>query len=485
MDSSQTSWTMLRAVLRHAPVGVLVVERGSGRIRFANFEIERMLGYEAGALDGALLPQLLPPSVVGTHDAWVENYFKQGQPRRMGAGQKLWALHRSGRTIPIEVGLMLQPVDGETLALAYVSDRSEATRLQALSEGVSTALPLGLLIVDVAGRIVQANASLERMFGYGPGELEGSNLEVLLPERFRAGHPEQMGRFFERPSPRAMGSGRDLMARHRSGLEFPVEVALNSYESANGRLVIAVVSDISSRKAAEDALRQTNEQLEEFTYVASHDLRSPLRGIAELLSWIREDLPEAVITPDIAHNFDRARVRIERGERMIDDLLDYARAGQREKRCQTVDPHELVLEAVASAEVPASFQVQLAVSASPFETAAAPLAVVLRNLVGNAVKHNPNGQGRISVSAFDQGRFAVFVVEDDGPGVPAAARDRIFKLFHRANAKSVGHGVGLAVSRRMVNVHGGAIVVDRSELLGGARFTVQWPRIGLREAEDE
>ena len=475
----------LRAVLEHAPVGVLVVGRTQARILYANLALESMLGYEPGALTGRTLDQLLPEAARPHHAAWMADFFSAPRQRRMGAGRELFAQHRQGHPVPVEIALAPMQLDGQLCAAAYVSDLSLRRQMQRQFEQIFTAMPQGLLIVDQQGRIKLSNPVLNEQFGYAAGELLGQPLEILLPQRYREGHVQHRDSYAQQPTQRWMGAGRDLTALHKSGQEFPVEIALAMLDMHDGRHALAMVSDISLRKKAEAALHQTNAQLEEFTYVASHDLRSPLRGIGDLLSWIREDLPESAMIPSVVQNFERISTRIEKAERMIDDLLDYARAGQRDLRLETLDPRQLIDEVLALVHIPPEFQIEVDVDGQPFSTPRVPLSISLRNLVANAVKHHGGKQGRIRIQMREEGRFNVFSIEDDGQGIPAGADERIFKLFHRANTATAGHGVGLAVTRRMINAHGGAIVASREGKLGGACFRVHWPRIAMKEVDDE
>ncbi|MGM9513255.1 sensor histidine kinase [Roseateles sp. DB2] len=475
----------LRAVLEHAPMGVLVVSRSPSRILYANLALTRMLGYDAEALTGKTLEQLLPEDARPHHEAWMAAFFADPRQRRMGAGGELFALHSQGHAVPVDIALAPMHLDGQLCAAAYLSDRSLRRQMQRQFEQIFAAMPQGLLIVDEQGLIKLSNPALDAQFGYAAGELLDQPLEVLLPQRYRQGHVQHRDDYARQPTRRWMGAGRDLTALHKSGQEFPVEIALAMLDMHEGRHALAMVSDISLRKKAEAALQQTNAQLEEFTYVASHDLRSPLRGIGDLLSWIREDLPESAMTPSVVQNFERASTRIERAERMIDDLLEYARAGQRDQRLEIVTPRPLIDEVLSLVHIPPEFRVEVDVEGQPFATPRVPLSLSLRNLVGNAVKHHGGTQGLIRIQMREEGRFNVFTIEDDGQGIPAGADERIFKLFHRANTTTAGHGVGLAVTRRMINAHGGAIVVSRQGLLGGACFRVHWPRIAMKEVDDE
>jgi len=471
--------------LDHAPIGVLLIARGASSIRYANSSLESMLGYEHGTLAGRELSLLLPESTHAAHPQWVAHFFDHPQVRPMGAGKLLHARHRGGYLVPVEIGLAPQRVDGVDCVVAYVTNRSEVIRVQSHLELLLRTLPLGVVVADELGHIVETNPTLDAQFGYATGELIGKPLHDLLPERSRKAHVEYFGSYRMHPQKRLMGEGRDLTARHRTGVEFPVEVALNHLASEEGSRYVAVVSDISERKQIEDALRQTNAQLEEFTYVASHDLRSPLRGIADLLGWIEEEIPRELISEDVAHNFDRVRLRIERCERMIDDLLVYARAGKQEGATERIDPKAVIGEALEMQTIPSGFQVELDVKSDLFEGYRTPLALSLRNLISNAFKHHGQAAGRVRISGEDVGRFILFKVEDDGQGVPDSARERVFKLFQRANTLVDGHGVGLAVTRRMITAHGGAIVVERSKALGGACFRFYWPRVLMKEFDHD
>ncbi|WP_374411328.1 ATP-binding protein [Novosphingobium colocasiae] len=344
--------------------------------------------------------------------------------------------------------------------------------------------PIGVLIIDARGQIVWANEALANEFGYRIDALVGAPLGMLLPDRFREGHIHHLRGYAEAPASRMMGSGRDLTGLHSCGREFPVEIALSAVGGGLSPLFMAIVSDISGRKRAEEALQRTNAQLEEFTYVASHDLRSPLRGIADLITWIREDLGEDRLSDDVRHNFERVALRISRAEQMIDDLLVYARAGTRDPIVNRVDPIALVADCIALADVPAGFTVETDIIGHPIECPRAPLATSLRNLIANAVKHHGQDKGRIRISLREIGRFWVFHVEDDGKGIAKGSEERIFKLFHRASPETEGDGVGLAFTRRMINAHGGMITVAPQGTLGGACFEVYWPRIQLKEESD-
>jgi len=346
------------------------------------------------------------------------------------------------------------------------------------------AAPCGMVMIDAEGAIVLVNPQAESMFGYARAELLGSGLEILLPERFRSGHEQHRQHFAGAPSMRQMGVGRDLTARRKDGSEFPVEIALNPVPGDGDGLVLAAVSDITRRKAMQLELRQANANLEEFTYAASHDLKSPLRGISDLVEWIVEDLGGAE-PQEVSRNLGRIRDRIHRLERVIDDLLAYARAGTAFTDPVHVDLEDLLAGILELLPRPAGFTVSVQIKAKAFVTNKAPLESVLRNLIGNAIKHHDLPAGRIDIGIADVGRYCVFTVADDGPGIPLDSQDRVFRIFQTLATETREHsGIGLALSKRLVEAHGGWIKLDSTTGARGTTFHVWWPRFQYRKPVD-
>jgi signal transduction histidine kinase len=281
-----------------------------------------------------------------------------------------------------------------------------------------------------------------------------------------------------------MGMGRDLTARRKDGTEFPVEIGLNPVPGEEGGLVLAAVTDITRRKAMELELQQANANLEEFSYAASHDLKSPLRGIADLIEWIAEDLGDRV-TPEVARNFQRVGDRIRRLEQIIDDLLIYARAGAASTDVSPVEPRVLIEGVLEIQPAPPGFQISVRVNSEPFVTTKTPLEAVLRNLIGNAVKHHDRQAGNVEIRVEDVGRYCVFTVSDDGPGIPVAAQERVFRMFQTLSPTArAGSGMGLALSKRLVESHGGRIALESADGVRGTSLRVWWPRFQWRKSHD-
>lgn len=477
----------VHAALQHAPIGAAVVDR-AGVISWANPAFASIVGEaDAAALRLALVSLWMAPEDGEALLQMLEAHFAAPAEARLPWTRPTNFKRIDGAELPGEI--TLAPCTGafDQWAILYVRNLGHLATAERRFSQIFENLPLGLIVIDARQRIVQLNQALADLFGYTREELVGRPLDALLPQRYHTDHHHHVASYIEAPVARTMGSGRDLTGLHRLGREIPVEVALTRLDTMAQPLYMAIVTDISVRRRGEEALKQTNAQLEEFTYVASHDLRSPLRGIGDLVSWIREDLDEDTLTEEVRHNFDRIALRINRAEQMIDDLLSYARAGNRDRATEIIDPCNLVDEALSLALVPETFTVEIDIEegGSTFKAPRTPLATSLRNLIGNAVKHHGSESGRIRISVREQGRYTIFAVDDDGAGILPGNEERIFKLFHRASPGTSGEGLGLAFTRRMINAHGGMITVRSPGDLGGACFEIHWPRVLLKETDDD
>ncbi len=483
-EVSVAASNLLALAFDAAPNGFLMVD-SQGLIVAANAELHRMFGYGAGALVGRAMEMLVPAGMSPAHVLLRQGFFERPEPRAMGAGRLLHALHADGHEFPVEIGL--NPLSGPQgpLVLASVVDISDHVALESAFRGLFEASPYGLLIVDDDGIIALANGVVAEALGHAVTDLVGQPLHLLLPERYRARHGGLMAGYQRTGEARMMGRGRDLTALHADGTELPVEIGLSRVHWQRQTMTLAVVSDISRRKRLEHKLRQANANLEEFTYVASHDLRSPLRGIVDLVDWIQADLGPAP-PAEITRNLGRVSLRVHRMERVIDDLLSYARAGQAATELTEIDLAGLVRGIFDMQPLPAGFTVELDLAVAPFPAARTPLETVLRNLLANAVKHHDRQTGRLSVAARIEDSFCVISVTDDGPGVPEGASERIFKLFQTlTTSERAGAGIGLSLAKRLVEVHGGRIEVVSPVRDGrGACFRFWWPCFARRSSDE-
>ena len=227
---------------------------------------------------------------------------------------------------------------------------------------------------------------------------------------------------------------------------------------------------------------RSNRLLDEFAHAISHDLKAPLRSVANYARWIEEDIG-AVLTGEARGHMDLLRAQVERMRTMIDGVLDYSRSSRTRTAPEQVDVRELVDEVLALLDPPASVQIEIADRLPTLTTERTPLRQVFLNLIGNAIKHSRRDDARVQIGAWDTGSAYDFHVRDNGPGIPARAQEKIWTLFHtlapreaRASDSNEGTGVGLAIVRQLVEVHGGRAWVESDEGKG-ATFHFLWPKL--------
>ena len=458
------------------PVGSMIAN-GEGKIIHANSELDFILGYQAGSLNGCEIKDLLPERYRSNHHVLMKRYLKTPQKRQMGVGRELFALKLDGSEIPIEIGLNPILFNGELCVLMTLLDITPRLQVASMFKRSINVAPYGTLVVAASGSIKLVNQTLCGYFGYTESELINQSVEMLLPMRYRDNHHTLRDSYHSSPDIRMMGLGRDLTALHKDGREFPVEVGLSPFQDGSDEeMVLVTIMDITERKRMEMNLRETNTNLEEFTYVASHDLRSPLRGISDLLEWIKEDLG-SVENPDVFKNIDRISLRINRMETLINNLLAYARAGKKTTEIVNINVDEMLGEVMDLIELPINFRLEKDITFSEFKATRVPLETVLRNIISNAIKHHDGEMGTIKLSCESENDMCHFSICDDGPGIPEASLDRIFRLFQTVTSSNASStGIGLSISRRLAETHGGRMSVENNQNSKGVTFHVWWPR---------
>ncbi len=480
---------LFRSTIEASPSGMIMVDR-EGVITLVNEQIESMFGYTRKELLGQKVEILLPTEIRGPHVGYRTAFFDAPAVRAMGQGRDLSGQRKDGTTIPIETALNPLETPNGMQVLATVVDITERKRSQEtlrrseeLFRTTIQASPSGMIMVDREGVITLVNEQIEPMFGYARDELLGQKIEQLVPPAIREAHVGYRTAFLGSPDSRAMGAGRDLSGHRKDGTAFPVEIGLNPLETPHGVQVLATVVDITERKQHDLLLRrqmaqleQANEDLDEFAYVASHDLRSPLEGIKKIASWIIKDNTE--VLPDKSkRHLEQMQQRIDRLENLLGDLLQYSRAGRVSAEPLSIDTGQLVRDIAELAHRPKAFTVSAAPDMPTLVTARPPLEQVLRNLISNAIKHHDRPDGTLTISCQPNGRFVEFEISDDGPGIDPQFHDQIFGLFEtlRPRDEVEGSGMGLAIVKKLVERYGGKISVA-SENGRGTTFRFTWPK---------
>jgi len=345
----------------------------------------------------------------------------------------------------------------------------------------------GVMLINDQGYIELVNKSLMKMTGYSESELINQKVEILVPNRFNQ-HSDLRDDFNKNPSKRQMGANNNLFTRRKDGSEFAVEISLTPVKTGNSRIVAAMIQDITLRKEEESKkeslvqlLKQKNNELERFTYTASHDLKSPLVTISGFIGLLKKDIAdnnEARVKSDL----ERISEATTTMQQLLDDLLALSRIGRVSVQRVDIQLNKLintVLEmiAVSISETHAKITVEPNL---PVITAEEPRFIeVFLNLIENAIKYKQADKDpEIKIGtrySDDNTKQFVFYVQDNGIGIDPRYFKKVFGLFERLSNDKNGSGVGLAIVKRIVDVHGGAIWIEAVEVGKGSRVCFTLP----------
>lgn len=369
--------------------------------------------------------------------------------------------------------------------------------------------PDAVVIVDSKGVIDRVNLRCESLFGHSRSLLVGKPIEFLVPESVRETHVDRRNEYLVNPSLRPMGSGRELFGLKSDGTEFPVEISLSPRETPVGLVVAATIRDISDRVEASNRMRRlndelalrvddrteelvrrvqelhrSNQELEQFADVISHDLKSPMRGIAALTEWLIEGQGEN-LDEEGREQLALLKERATRMHNMIDGVLNYSRE-TKSTVLESIDTNALVTGVIDGLAPPDGITITVGDLPS-VQYSRAQLMRVFQNLIVNAIEHMGRASGSIRISATDILDHIEFRVADDGIGIAPEHHERIFRIFQTLGTRTGAevNGLGLAIVKKIVERHGGRIYVE--SLPGeGATFvwTIPKPRMRYRRTSE-
>lgn len=463
-----------------------------GRIILVNRRTEQMFGYTRGELLGMELGLLVPDRFRAAHTAETGEFFNKPRVRHMGSEIELFGRRKDGTEFPADIGLTHVYTPDGPLAFALVKDVSEPRKAAEELERVNHELRRSnvelraseekfracfegasqpILGIAEDGRIVLVNRRLEEMFGYSREELLGQPVAILYPERRAAGYRARVERAFVDP---AIGTEEDAdgerVFQRKDGSKFPYTAGISNVSLPVGRILFAMIHDISESKKVADEIKRVNEELrwsytelEQFADVASHDLQEPLRMVTSYLQLIERRYNDRL--DDDGREFIHFAVDgAKRMKALIKDLLEFSRTGTNSTKYQIVDAGLLLGNALSNLKT-AIEESRAQITADPLPTIAVDPVLftqVFQNLIANAIKFQKDIAPRVHISVQRQGRDWTFSVQDNGIGIEPHHRDRIFRIFERLhNAEQYsGSGIGLAITRKIVERHGGRIWVE-------------------------
>jgi len=491
----RTSEVKFRGILESAP-DAMVIADGRGRIVLVNAETERLFGYGREELIGQLVDVLVPERFRGKHPQHREGYTAHPRTRTMGEGRDLWGLRKDTTEFPVEISL--SPIESAEGILVTTAIRDISVRRAAEKDLAETAGELGvkhrllyavvegttdpIYIRDLENRFTMANGACARILQRSVNEVVGSSLRDLLPNDSFDAVAKSDQEIVRAGVPCTLEETVEIDGVNRIFL-----TTKGPYHDADGKIIgtLGISREITERKKAEEhlvkmvgELKRSNEELQQFAYVASHDLQEPLRMVAsftQLLAKRYQGRLDADADEFISYAVDGSN----RMRGLIQDLLVYSRVGTSAKTLQEISSEKALKDALANLR--ATIQESRAVithdSLPNLTSDDTQLIQVFQNLVGNAIKYHGPEVPHVHVSATKNGIHEwIFSVRDNGLGIDPQYFERIFVIFQRLHGREEfkGTGIGLAICKKIVERLGGRIWVE-SQPKEGSTFHFALP----------
>lgn len=449
----------------------MVIVNSDGQIVLMNKKAEVLFGYSKDDLIDQDINTLIP-NRYRLKNVKLHNYFFfRPQSRDQQSKKELYGLKKDGSEFPIEICYAPLNIDGSILISTAIKDISLRKQAEEKFKRLLEAAPDAMVIVNEQGEIILINGRAEYLFGYTREELIGQKIEILIPDKYRTIHSHHRNDYANSPKLRPMGVNMELEGKKKNGEHFPVEVSLSPIQEDNELIISAAIRDISERKYLKQ-LEQKNRELEQFAYIASHDLKEPLHTIQSLVTLLHNDYHQ-ILGEEGSQYLSYIIKSSNRMEQLVKELLQYSRIGSM-RSLSIIDCNKLVDEVITDldAQIKKS-NAQIKVGKLPeIEGFEMEIRQLFQNLLSNAIKFRKlNITPEIEVSCSKKNDENTFSIKDNGIGIDVKYFENIFVIFKRLHVreKYEGTGIGLAHCKKIVELHGGKIWVE-SNLDKGSNF---------------
>ncbi len=381
--------------------------------------------------------------------------------------------------------------------------RDGRARLEAILDTAVDAI----ITIDERALIESFNPAAARLFGYEAEEVIGTNINRLMPSPYHESHDEYIAAYLRTGEKKIIGVGREVVGKRKDNSMFPMDLSISEVILGSRRIFTGIVHDVTERKRFEAELQQhiqdlkkaqqlterqaenlrqqaeelaaQNQDLEQFAYVASHDLQEPLRMIRSYTQLLAKRY-KGRLDREADEFIGFVEDAVARMQQLITDLLAYSRVGRKGKQFSPVDCEVCVTRSLSNLRI-AIEETHAAVERSALPHVlgdGTQLTQLFQNLIGNALKYRSQDPPRIEIRAERKDAAWLVTVRDNGIGIPPEQHERIFGMFQRLHGREEypGTGIGLAICKKIVDQHGGDLWVE-SETGQGSTFFFTLPAI--------
>ncbi len=474
----------LNAVLENIVDGLITID-GKGIIRSYNRACTKIFGYAAEDVIGKNVKMLMPAEHAVNHDTYINNYIKTGRAKIIGIGRELEGLRKDGTTFPMDLSVaeVTSGSGSERLFSGIIRDISERKLAEKkiqdahqFLQSVIDHIPDPVFMKDRQHRLTGGNKAMWALLGGASEKFIGSDPHTFLKEEeiplFYAGDDEVF-------NSNQTTVKEEEFTDHKGERHILSTKKTSFFNEKGEQFLVGAARDITDLKKKEtqllkytQELKRSNQELDDFAYIASHDLKEPLRGLLTQTSFLLEDY-QGKLDMDGVRRLQRLTYLSQRMEKLISDLLYFSRLGRTELAVQETDPNEVVMEVQQMMDTfLKEHQAHITIpQPMPHVTCdKLRIAEVFRNLITNAVKYNDKPERLVEVGYLKgmkrphSNEKGAFYVKDNGVGIDPEFHEAIFRIFKRLDNPAVkneeGTGSGLTFVKKIIERHKGHIWLD-------------------------
>lgn len=383
------------------------------------------------------------------------------------------------------IGITLSLLGAASLWLFLTNRINNATfeaekRLGSELEALVDTTVDAIISIDHNGLIVRFNRAAEEIFQRTKEEVLGENVKLLMPSEYSKQHDQFLHYYQSTGEKKIIGIGRTVTGLRKDGGTFPMDLSVGELPSPN-RGYVGIIRDVSERFEYEQKLlrhslelTRSNEDLAQFAYIASHDLKAPLRAIDNLAGWIDEKVGQ-YMDEECQGYMKLLRNRVKRLEQLLSSLLEYSRIGQQEKNRETLPLNDIIKSVIDLMEVD-RFSIEVDDFPDVFASRTE-IEILFRNLIGNSIKHHDKAEGKIRIAYNRLDQHHEFSIHDNGPGIPKDMSSKVFAMFQTLQPRDTveGSGMGLAFVKKIVERNNASVLVSESCFDRGTAIVILWP----------